>query len=158
MFTLDREPCDRCLLLCVSAQVVLLTNLGSKGGLVNGSKGVVVDFAPETRYPIVNFANGHQRIINPHTWNIEDDKGYIIASYTQIPLGIGVGADYSLQSRHDAGQRGSVFGRRICGRPSLRGLVACTQSEWPKVAHLQRKCHHHYQNYTLVSQAENIRM
>lgn len=88
MFTADREPCDRCLLLRVGAQVVLLTNLDTKGGLVNGSKGVVVDFAPETRYPIVKFANGNQRIINPHTWNIEDDKGFIIASYTQIPLAL----------------------------------------------------------------------
>ena len=54
--------------LCAGAQVMLLTNLDLEGGLANGSRGVVVDFVPESGDPIVQFLVGEPRTITRHTW------------------------------------------------------------------------------------------
>lgn len=58
--------------LAADAQVMLLVNLDVESGLVNGSRGVVVGFLPESRAPIVEFLNGEKRPIYPHTWLIEE--------------------------------------------------------------------------------------
>ncbi len=51
----------------------------------NGSLGVVVDFAPHTEYPVVEFKNGKEMTMLPDTWEQRDgDKKR--ASITQIPL------------------------------------------------------------------------
>ncbi|OYW86567.1 hypothetical protein B7Z17_00105 [Candidatus Saccharibacteria bacterium 32-49-10] len=52
---------------------------------VNGSIGTVVDFEPQTDYPIVEFRNGKEVTMVPDTWELRDgDKKR--ASITQIPL------------------------------------------------------------------------
>jgi len=52
---------------------------------VNGSLGVVVDFEPDTEYPVVEFKNGRIVTMQPDTWELRDgDKKR--ASITQIPL------------------------------------------------------------------------
>ena len=51
----------------------------------NGSLGVVIDFAPHTEYPVVEFKNGKEVTMLPDTWEQRDgDKKR--ASITQIPL------------------------------------------------------------------------
>lgn len=51
----------------------------------NGSLGTVVTFDPATDYPIVEFLNGKEVLMQPDTWELRDgDKKR--ASITQIPL------------------------------------------------------------------------
>ena len=68
--------------LKVGAQVMLKRNLDVKGGLVNGSRGVILDLDPE--YAYVRFINGKRIRIKKHTWTIDDKDGS--ASRTQIPF------------------------------------------------------------------------
>lgn len=52
---------------------------------VNGSIGTITGFEPSTEYPIVEFRNGKEVIMQPDTWELRDgDKKR--ASITQIPL------------------------------------------------------------------------
>lgn len=69
--------------LCKGAQVMLLHNLDLESGLANGSRGVVTGFLEDL--PVVKFLNGQDRVIDFHSWEIEegDQKQVRI---TQIPL------------------------------------------------------------------------
>ncbi|HEX6416540.1 MAG TPA: PIF1 family ATP-dependent DNA helicase [Candidatus Saccharimonadales bacterium] len=51
----------------------------------NGSIGTVVDFEPNTEYPIVQFRNGKTVSMMPDTWELRDGEKKR-ASITQIPL------------------------------------------------------------------------
>ena len=78
-------PTPKRLTVSIGAQIMLLVNKYQDSGLVNGSRGVVVDFDKEYGTPIVKFANGVQMNIGFHAWEIVDKKkiyGYIHA----IPL------------------------------------------------------------------------
>ncbi len=51
----------------------------------NGSIGTVIDFEPGSDYPVIEFRNGKEVIMQPDTWELRDgDKKR--ASITQIPL------------------------------------------------------------------------
>lgn len=66
------------------ALVMAVKNAGDRK-YANGSIGEVIDFAPETEYPIVRYRNGHTVTMTPDTWELRDgDKKR--ASITQIPL------------------------------------------------------------------------
>ena len=67
--------------LVLHAQVMLISNIDSESGLVNGSRGVIVDFSLDL--PVVEFLNGITKTIGTHSWPIED---YEFVSRTQIPL------------------------------------------------------------------------
>ncbi len=69
--------------LCKGAQVMLLYNLDIEMKLVNGSRGVVVDFIDD--FPVVKFLNGESRLICNHAWSITD-KNKTIVTIEQIPL------------------------------------------------------------------------
>ena len=69
--------------LVSGAQVILITNIDTNAGLVNGSRGVVVGFTPTMGLPIVEFINGKKEVIGAHTWEVE---GYEFVSRSQIPL------------------------------------------------------------------------
>lgn len=69
--------------LSLNAQVMLIANVDPDSGLVNGSRGVVVDFCKSTELPIVEFLNGVKKPVGTHAWPIED---YEFISRTQVPL------------------------------------------------------------------------
>ena len=68
--------------LIVGAQVMLIVNLDVEGGLVNGSRGVVVGF--EHGYPRVKFRHGKTQTIDRYTWEREDTHFTLLKS--QLPL------------------------------------------------------------------------
>jgi ATP-dependent DNA helicase PIF1 len=65
--------------------LVMAVKNASDRKYANGSIGEVVDFAPDTEYPIVQFRNGNTVAMTPDSWELRDgDKKR--ASITQIPL------------------------------------------------------------------------
>tara|TARA_Y100000389_G_scaffold201520_1_gene244424 strand:- start:3654 stop:4964 length:1311 start_codon:yes stop_codon:yes gene_type:complete len=69
--------------LCIGAQVMLLINLDLPRGLANGSRGIITEFVSD--FPVVKFLNGEERIIDFHTWEIEEN-GKPVLRVKQIPL------------------------------------------------------------------------
>lgn len=69
--------------LITNAQVMLIANIDPDSGLVNGSRGIITGFCPDTELPIVEFLNGTKKTIGTHAWPIED---YEFVSRTQVPL------------------------------------------------------------------------
>lgn len=70
--------------LTYDAQVMLVYNIDTENGLVNGSRGIVKEFTSDD-LPIVEFMNGKRLTIPYQTWNLENDK-IAIANYVQVPL------------------------------------------------------------------------
>ena len=74
--------------LCIGAQVMLLVNLDTDTGLINGSRGIVTDFVKNNetniKSPVVRFLDGREIPINPYNWEFEEKDFKIIK--TQIPL------------------------------------------------------------------------
>jgi uracil-DNA glycosylase len=64
---------------------MVLRNLDIKTGLVNGSRGIIVDFEPIRRFPIIKIMNGTTHTIEPYTW-WSNDMPHV--GRTQIPLRI----------------------------------------------------------------------
>ena len=70
--------------LCKGAQVMLTVNLDQKEKLVNGSRGIVIDFNDDSN-PIVQFLDGSRTVIENQTWNITINNA-IAGTVKQIPL------------------------------------------------------------------------
>ena len=68
--------------LCEGCQVMLLTNLSVEEGLVNGSRGVIVEFTAEG-LPVVQFLRGLPRAIDHHSWVSPEHSGI---ARRQLPL------------------------------------------------------------------------
>jgi ATP-dependent DNA helicase PIF1 len=71
------------LVLCVGAQVMLITNLDVEAGLVNGSRGVVVDIRAADNVPIVQFRRGAPIPVESKQW-VSNDNSRVTRN--QIPL------------------------------------------------------------------------
>lgn len=69
--------------LCVGAQVMLTRNLDISSGLVNGSRGVVVEFIED--FPKVKFFNGVETFIK-YECNTLEENGICILTATHLPL------------------------------------------------------------------------
>jgi ATP-dependent DNA helicase PIF1 len=85
---LSQTPVPKNIELCKDLQVILVVNLSIDEGLVNGSKGVITDF-DDKGFPIVTFLNGKVRVINPYTWDIEENG--MLVKAVGIPLILGYG-------------------------------------------------------------------
>jgi ATP-dependent exoDNAse (exonuclease V) alpha subunit len=70
--------------LKIGAEVMCVKN-NFEENYANGSRGIVIGFANEIGYPIIELNNGKIVTIKPMIWAIEED-GKIKASLTQIPL------------------------------------------------------------------------
>jgi len=69
--------------LVVGAQVMLVFNVDTAGGLVNGSRGVIIEL--DDMGPTVRFLNGREEQIGPTKWEfIENDK--VVSFKSQIPF------------------------------------------------------------------------
>jgi len=81
--------------LCVGAQVMLIKNIDTGIGLVNGATGQIVDFvrddthskdiSPTELWPKVRFFCGVKKIMTPETWNVYEGEE-VVASRRQVPL------------------------------------------------------------------------
>jgi hypothetical protein len=72
------------LVLKVGARVMFTKNHFDEG-FVNGTTGVVKDFAHDSKYPIVELRSGRRIQVTPDTWSIDGD-GRPLASVIQLPL------------------------------------------------------------------------
>lgn len=79
------DDIPRCISLNVGAQVMLKANLDIKGGLANGSRGVVMELLGTDEGGVrVKWLNGKTTVVSVHTWIQEDKDGK--ATRTQMPL------------------------------------------------------------------------
>ncbi len=69
--------------VCIGAQVVLTWNVSQDDGLINGSRGVIIDF--DFTGPVVRFVNGQERIIENIKIVDQDDPALTI-SFMPIKL------------------------------------------------------------------------
>nr|QBK86258.1 MAG: RecD helicase /ATP-dependent exoDNAse [Marseillevirus LCMAC102] len=79
------EAIPKAIALKVGAQVMLKCNLDVKGGLVNGSRGVILKIMTEPEECVyVRFINGQEIRIAKHLWTIEDKDA--VATRSQLPF------------------------------------------------------------------------
>ncbi|KAL3683052.1 hypothetical protein R1sor_001074 [Riccia sorocarpa] len=103
---LDNVRVEAIVALSVGAQVMLAKNVDPGGGLVNGSRGVVVGFctpddpraseinkthhsvSPSGVWPLVRFAcDNLERLVVPESWTVLDGE-VEVAKRTQVPLSL----------------------------------------------------------------------
>lgn len=81
---LDQQtPVSSKLILKKGAQVMLLKNINMSAGLVNGARGVVIDFKMDL--PVVRFRNNKVYTAKPEKWVVKTLNGGLITR-RQVPL------------------------------------------------------------------------
>lgn len=76
-------PAPAKLILKLGAQVMLLKNINISDGLVNGARGVVINYTDG--YPVVKFKSGREYLARPEKWSIRAPDGTVIFR-KQVPL------------------------------------------------------------------------
>ena len=66
--------------------VVMFIKNNHERGYVNGTTGVVIGFEKETQHPIIKTASGAVIHTPLEDWNMENDKGNVVAKVSQLPL------------------------------------------------------------------------
>jgi len=85
LILLPNRTCD-CTIL-VHARVLLIKTLSPARGLVNGSRGIVEGFTPQSNLPIVRFSNGVTEIIGQEEFSVSV-ADTVLASRRQLPLAL----------------------------------------------------------------------
>ncbi|RLN52913.1 hypothetical protein BBJ29_005455 [Phytophthora kernoviae] len=80
-------PASARLSLKKSARVLLIKTLNAARGLVNGSRGIVEGFTPQSNLPIVRFSNGVTEIISQEKFPVRV-ADTVLASRCQLPLAL----------------------------------------------------------------------
>lgn len=70
---------------------MLLKSTSQLDGLVNGARGVVIRFMPDSRSPVVRFVDGAERVVGTETFTVYLNGGAVIARRHQIPLDLSWG-------------------------------------------------------------------
>uniref|UniRef100_H3GS12 ATP-dependent DNA helicase n=1 Tax=Phytophthora ramorum TaxID=164328 RepID=H3GS12_PHYRM len=70
-----------------NARVLLIKTLSATRGLVNGSRGIVQGFTPQSNLPIVRFSNGVTEIIGQEDFSVRV-ADTVLASRRQLPLAL----------------------------------------------------------------------
>jgi len=70
--------------VCKGCQVMLISNINTDDGLVNGSRGIVTEIV--AGFPVVKFLNGMEIVVPLHTWTEEIPGKDIIIGRMQVPL------------------------------------------------------------------------
>jgi ATP-dependent DNA helicase PIF1 len=84
---LNQLPVSKKLVLKIGAQVMLLKNSKNNDNLCNGSRGVVISFSNNKKYPVVKFSNGIVHTVYPEKWSIKIGS-VECATRTAIPLSL----------------------------------------------------------------------
>ena len=66
--------------------VVMFIKNNHEKGYINGTTGIVVDFAKGDNLPIVKISNGHNIKVELEDWAMENENGKILAKVSQVPL------------------------------------------------------------------------
>jgi len=66
--------------------VVIFIKNNHEQGYVNGTTGVVESFSPIDNMPIVKTTDGHKIKLEYEDWSIENDRGEVLATISQVPL------------------------------------------------------------------------
>ncbi|KAE9014864.1 hypothetical protein PR003_g15843 [Phytophthora rubi] len=80
-------PAQAKLSLKKNARVLLIKTLSPVRGLVNGSRGIVEGFTPQSNLPIVRFSNGVTEIIGQEEFTVSV-ADTVLASRRQLPLAL----------------------------------------------------------------------
>ncbi|KAG6622194.1 ATP-dependent DNA helicase PIF1, partial [Phytophthora cinnamomi] len=78
-------PAPAKLSLKKNARVLLIKTLSPARGLVNGSRGIVEGFTPQSNLPVVRFSNGVTEIIGQEEFSVSV-ADTVLASRRQLPL------------------------------------------------------------------------
>ncbi|KAL4150692.1 hypothetical protein PRNP1_010089 [Phytophthora ramorum] len=84
---LSAVPAPVKLSLKKNARVLLIKTLSATRGLVNGSRGIVQGFTPQSNLPIVRFSNGVTEIIGQEDFSVRV-ADTVLASRRQLPLAL----------------------------------------------------------------------
>jgi ATP-dependent exoDNAse (exonuclease V) alpha subunit len=136
-------PAPETLELKVGAQVMLLTNMNTEIGLVNGSVGKVLSFSLEG--PVVQFVHGGKAIVSENEWSIKEQeaktgggfKYKVVATRNQIPLKLayacsthksqGATLDRAVIDLNEAFAEGQAY----CALSRVRSLESLSVRDFP---------------------------
>lgn len=77
-------PAINNLTLAVGAQVIIIKNISIENGIVNGSRGIVIDLEPDLIK--IKFINGKEIDVDRTSWKIEENNYFIVKNQFPVKL------------------------------------------------------------------------